>query len=52
MGVGIALLASLGYARLALGLDDTLTTTLTVLAAAAVLISFYRFSRATHPERS
>jgi putative OPT family oligopeptide transporter len=46
MGVGIALLASLGYARLTLGLDDTETTVLTVLAAAAVLISFYRYSRA------
>ena len=45
MGVGIALLASLGYSRLTLGLDDTLTTTLTVFAAAAVLASFYLFSK-------
>ena len=45
MGVGIALLVSLGYARLTLGLDDTLTTALTVIAAAAVLTSFYLFSR-------
>jgi len=45
MGVGIALLASLGYSRLTLGLDDTLTTALTVFAAAAVLASFYLFSR-------
>ena len=52
MGVGIALLASLGYSRLALGLDDTLSTLLTMLAAAALLIFFYRFSRATHPDPS
>ena len=45
MGVGIALLVSLGYSRLTLGLDDALTTVLTVLAAAAVLASFYLFSR-------
>ncbi|MEE8461715.1 MAG: oligopeptide transporter, OPT family, partial [Acidobacteriota bacterium] len=45
MGVGIALLVSLGYARLTLGLDETLTTALTVFAAAAVLTSFYLFSR-------
>jgi len=45
MGVGIALLASLGYSRLTLGLDDTLTTALTVFAAVAVLASFYLFSR-------
>ena len=45
MGVGIALLVSLGYVRLTLGLDDTLTTALTVFAAAAVLTSFYLFSR-------
>ncbi len=45
MGVGIALLVSLGYSRLTLGLGDTLTTVLTVLAAAAVLTSFYLFSR-------
>ena len=45
IGVGIALLVSLGYARLTLGLDDTLTTALTVFAAAAVLTSFYLFSR-------
>jgi len=45
MGVGIALLVSLGYARLTLGLDDTLTTVLTMFAAAAVLTSFYLFSR-------
>ena len=52
MGVGIALLVSLGYARLTLGLDDTLTTVLTMFAAAAVLTSFYLFSRATHPDPS
>ena len=45
MGVGIALLASLGISRLTPGLDDTLTTALTVFAAAAVLTSFYLFSR-------
>ena len=45
MGVGIALLASLGYSRLTPGLDDALTTLLTVLAATAVLASFYLFSR-------
>jgi len=45
MGVGIALLVSLGYARLALGLDETLTTALTVFAAAFVLVYFYRFLR-------
>ena len=45
MGVGIALLASLGISRLTPGLDDTLTTALTVVAAAAVLTSFYLFSR-------
>ena len=45
MGVGIALLVSLGYARLTLGLDETLTTALTVFAAAAVLTSFYLFSQ-------
>jgi len=41
----LALLVSLGYARLTLGLDDTLTTVLTMFAAAAVLTSFYLFSR-------
>jgi len=52
MGVGIALLVSLGYARLTLGLDDTLTTALTVFAAAAVLTSFYLFSRSTRSDPS
>ena len=44
-GVGIALLASLGIARLDLGLSGTLTTGLTVIGAVAVLVSFSLFSR-------
>jgi putative OPT family oligopeptide transporter len=44
-GVGIALLASLGIARLDLGLPGTLTTGLTVIGAAAILVSFHLFSR-------
>ncbi len=44
-GVGIALMASLGIARLALGLPERLITVLTVVGAVAVLASFYRFSR-------
>ncbi len=44
-GVGIALLASLGIARLALGLPETLITVLTVAGAVAVLVAFYRFSQ-------
>ena len=45
MGVGIALLASLGYSRLTPGLGDALATALTVLAVVAVLASFYLSSR-------
>jgi putative OPT family oligopeptide transporter len=45
MGVGVALLASLGIARLALGLPETLITVLTVAGAVAVLVAFYRFSQ-------
>ena len=52
MGVGIALLVSLGFSRLTLGLDNTLTTALTVFAAAAVLSSFYLFSRSTRSDPS
>ncbi|MCH8320026.1 MAG: oligopeptide transporter, OPT family [Acidobacteria bacterium] len=52
MGVGIALLVSLGFSRLTLGLDNTLTTVLTVFAAAAVLTSFYLFSRSTRSDPS
>jgi len=52
MGVGIALLVSLGFSRLTLGLDNTLTTALTVFAAAAVLTSFYLFSRSTRSDPS
>ena len=46
-GVGIAVLASLGITRLDLGLPGTMMTLLTVAGAAAILISFHRFSR-TH----
>ena len=52
MGVGIALLVSLGFSRLTLGLDNTLTTALTVFAAAAVLTSFYLCSRSTRSDPS
>ena len=44
-GVGIALLASLGIARLDLGLPAPLTTLLTLAGAASILISFHFFSR-------
>ena len=52
MGVGLALLASLKISSLTPGLDDTLSTVLTVFAAAAVLTSFYLFSRVTHSDPS
>ena len=44
-GVGIALLASLGIARLELGGPGALTTLLTVAGAVAILASFRFFSR-------
>ena len=44
-GVGIALLASLGIARLELGGSGALITLLTVAGAAAILFSFRFFSR-------
>ena len=47
MGVGIALLASIGIARLSLGLPDMLVTLLTVGAVVATLVFFYRGARET-----
>ncbi len=44
-GVGIALMASLGISRLALGLPETWITVFTVMGAVAVLTAFYLFSR-------
>ena len=44
-GVGIAFLASLGIARLDLGLPDVWMTLLTVFGAGAILVSFHLFSR-------
>ncbi|MDA2932831.1 oligopeptide transporter, OPT family [Acidobacteria bacterium AH-259-D05] len=44
-GIGIALLASLGIFRFALGLGDAETTVLTVVGAVAILASFYLFSQ-------
>ena len=42
MGVGIALLASIGIARLSLGLPDVFVTLLTVGAVLGTLVFFYR----------
>jgi len=42
MGVGIALLASIGIPRLSLGLPDMLVTLLTVGAVLGTLVFFYR----------
>ena len=44
-GVGIALAASLGFSRLQLGLSDGLQTGLSIIAALAALLFFYRQSR-------
>ena len=44
-GVGIALAASLGFSRLGLGLPDGLQTGLSIIAALAALLFFYRQSR-------
>ena len=49
-GVGIAFLASLGIARLDLGLSGPLMTLLTVAGAAAILISFHLFSQTRESE--
>ena len=45
MGVGIALLASIGIPRLSLGLPGMLVTVLTVGAVLGTLIFFYRGAR-------
>ena len=45
MGVGLALLASMGIARLSLGLPDGVLTGLTVLAVLGTLVFFYRRAR-------
>lgn len=42
MGVGLALLASMGIARLSLGLPDAALTALTVTAVLGTLVFFYR----------
>jgi putative OPT family oligopeptide transporter len=45
MGVGLALLASVGITRIALDLSPMLTTVLTMAAAAAILVAFQRAAR-------
>ena len=45
MGVGIALLASIGIPRLSLGLPDGLVTLLTFGAVVFTLVFFYRRAR-------
>lgn len=45
MGVGLALLASIGVARLSLGLPDGLLTLLTLGAVVCTLVFFYRGGR-------
>jgi putative OPT family oligopeptide transporter len=45
MGVGIALLASVGIPRLALGIPDPLITLFTAAAVVGTLIFFYRMSQ-------
>jgi hypothetical protein len=45
MGVGLALLASIGIPRLSLGLPDGLVTLLTLGAVLFALVFFYRGAR-------
>jgi uncharacterized oligopeptide transporter (OPT) family protein len=45
MGVGMALLASVGITRIALDLSPLLTTSLTLAAAAFILFAFQRAAR-------
>lgn len=52
MGVGLALLASIGIARVKLGLSSSIVTGITFVASLVMLFAYYHFSRPRDEEGS